>query len=141
MTIQATTKEDCTVHNSHSPRSHVNHLHHIRPKEYGGINRAENRVTVCATGHYNIHELLDALLAWETHYADKPFPYDIERYYTKDERKVAHEGFKRIKEDTHRDPKWQDKGKQEGSTSLATETEDAEADGEDGERWQQGEED
>lgn len=140
MTIQATTKEDCLVHNTHVPKSHVMHLHHIRPKEYGGINRADNREVICPTGHYNVHELLDALLAWDTHYPDKTFPYDILRHYSMRERALALEGFKRIKEDTHRDPKWQgDKGKQEAPTGIAQDSEVAEADGPDGQRRIEGE--
>lgn len=139
MTIQAMTKKECSIALGHRPRSLVNHIHHIRPKEYGGINRAENTVVLCPNHHYNTHEYLDALLAWDTHHAGQPFPAGIRRAYSKAERAIAEEGFKRIKEDTHRDPKWQGKGKQEAPSGVTTSAEVSEADGSHGQRWVEGE--
>lgn len=96
------TKEDCEVHTGrHSPRPHVNHIHHIRPKEYGGADKADNKRVACPTGHYNVHQYLDALIEWDKANPGKPMPYDYTRYFTKGERELAEEGFKRIKENTH----------------------------------------
>lgn len=54
-----TTREACQVHKEHSPRSHINHRHHIWPLGEGGPDTPRNRVIVCPTGHSNIHALLD----------------------------------------------------------------------------------
>lgn len=53
----------CEVHTRHSPRSLRIEVHHIQPRGMGGPDIASNRVSVCPTGHFNIHHVLDLLLA------------------------------------------------------------------------------
>lgn len=52
----------CQVHRSHSPRPLGLVVHHVQPRAMGGPDEPANRVTVCDTGHRNIHRLLDDLL-------------------------------------------------------------------------------
>lgn len=86
------TGQPCEVHNSHVPTSHVNEVHHIWPRGRGGPNVAENRVTVCATGHNNIHQLLNEMLA-----TNGNVPYSVQRMYAFKERELARLGYERIK--------------------------------------------
>jgi hypothetical protein len=58
----------CQVHKSHRPEPLLLHVHHIQPRGMGGADVAGNRVTVCPTGHFNIHTALAALVY------DKPVP-------------------------------------------------------------------
>lgn len=53
----------CAVHRTHSPEPLGVVVHHIQPRAMGGPDVETNRVTVCPTGHLNIHRLLDDLLA------------------------------------------------------------------------------
>ncbi|MGZ6836787.1 MAG: HNH endonuclease signature motif containing protein [Blastococcus sp.] len=53
---------DCQVHKSHRPEPLGQVVHHIQPRAMGGPDVDANRVTVCPTGHLNIHRLLDDLL-------------------------------------------------------------------------------
>jgi hypothetical protein len=85
------TDSPCTVHQTHYPRSHQNHIHHILPKENGGPTVSGNLVTVCPTGHYNIHKLLSMYLQTNGHPAG-----DELRRFTYGERGVALEGYNRI---------------------------------------------
>jgi HNH endonuclease len=85
------TESPCTVHRTHSPRSHTNHVHHIMPKEFGGPTLVGNLVVVCPTGHYNIHSLLDEYLKANGNPAG-----DVLRGYTYGERGTALEGYNRI---------------------------------------------
>lgn len=54
---------DCAVHRTHTPKPLGVVVHHVQPKAMGGPDVEANRVTVCPTGHLNIHRLLDDLLA------------------------------------------------------------------------------
>ena len=78
----------CIVHGYHRPNPSRTVHHHIHPQEYGGKTVPENLVWVCDTGHYNIHSLLDALLAGAT----------IEFKGTRLERKLAKQGYDAIQE-------------------------------------------
>lgn len=73
------------------PESHINHRHHIWPKGDGGPDIEDNIVVVCATGHYNIHDLLQ-------HYKMLmgKVPYNILRRYSMEERKYAELGYNRL---------------------------------------------
>lgn len=52
----------CVVHGYHYPNITVPDVHHIWPKEFGGPDIPSNKVTVCPTGHRNIHEYINASL-------------------------------------------------------------------------------
>ena len=52
----------CVVHGYHYPTPLRTVVHHVWPKEYGGPDIESNKVKVCDTGHYNIHELLWQLM-------------------------------------------------------------------------------
>lgn len=54
-----TTSETCTHHADHRPKTHVNEIHHVWPLGEGGPNIAANRTVICATGHNNVHALLN----------------------------------------------------------------------------------
>lgn len=85
------TSQPCEVHNQHKPNSHINHVHHIWPKGEGGPDIPENKVVICPTGHWNVHDLLQ-------HYKMLMgnVPYEIIRRYTTEERKYAELGWKRM---------------------------------------------
>lgn len=85
------TASPCQVHNSHTPHSHVNEVHHIWPKGDGGPNVASNRIVVCATGHNNIHKLIDELKA-----SKGEVPYAVLRQYSFKEREYAQLGYLRL---------------------------------------------
>lgn len=59
----AASRYPCKVHGYHWPRPSRSVKHHIWPQEYGGPTVPDNLVWTCDTGHYNIHALLDAMLA------------------------------------------------------------------------------
>jgi hypothetical protein len=86
-----TTRAPCQVHANHTPQSHINEVHHVWPLGDGGPNIPANKVTVCATGHNNIHDLLNKYRqaagdpGWETL-----------RHYTRQERVYAALGWQRI---------------------------------------------
>lgn len=88
--IRSTT-QPCQVHQKHMPASHINHRHHVYPQGEGGPNIEDNIIVVCATGHYNIHDLL-------SHYKMLmgKVPYSILRRYSLKEREYAELGYKRI---------------------------------------------
>jgi hypothetical protein len=52
------TSKPCEVHGEHRPKSHVNHYHHVWPLGEGGPDIPANKVVICPTGHYNVHEML-----------------------------------------------------------------------------------
>lgn len=56
----------CVVHGYHYPKPTRTVSHHIVPQEFGGPDVAENRVWVCDTGHYNIHEVIRLTLSGHT---------------------------------------------------------------------------
>lgn len=78
--------DHCVVHGYHWPTPLRTVRHHILPEAEGGKAVETNLVKTCDTGHYNIHDLLDLLLA------GKP----ILHLGTRREREIATEGYKRI---------------------------------------------
>jgi hypothetical protein len=48
----------CLCTKAHNPKPLVNHSHHILPREWGGPDTPDNRVSLCPTGHYVVHTLL-----------------------------------------------------------------------------------
>jgi hypothetical protein len=86
------TRAPCQVHNQHAPTTHINEVHHVWPLGAGGPDVPENKVTVCATGHNNIHDLLSK---WLKVGGDPG--WDVQRHYTRQERTLAQLGFERIK--------------------------------------------
>jgi hypothetical protein len=52
----------CHVHGSHRPAPLLLHVHHVQPLGMGGPDVETNKVTVCPTGHFNIHTVLAALV-------------------------------------------------------------------------------
>lgn len=52
----------CQVHGYHWPPPLRVVVHHIQPLAMNGPDTPANRVTVCDTGHYDIHRCLDDLL-------------------------------------------------------------------------------
>jgi hypothetical protein len=86
------TSQPCQVHKRHSPPTHVNEIHHIWPLGNDGPNVLGNKVTVCATGHNSIHQLLAEWLRLDA----KP-SWLFRRRYTSGERMLAQLGYERIK--------------------------------------------
>lgn len=86
-----TTSTPCEVHREHTPRPHVNHVHHVWPRGQGGPDVPENKVVICPSGHYNTHRLLDELIACrgEVRYA-------VLKQFAKGERELAQTGYDRI---------------------------------------------
>lgn len=72
------------MHNTHRPGVVTTHDHHIQPHAMGGTSDADNMVTICPTGHYNVHAAMAALVF------DKPVPR-----VTKEELRLAQLGFDR----------------------------------------------
>lgn len=87
-----TTSQPCQVHGKHIPASHVNHFHHVWPLGEGGPDVPENKVTVCPTGHYNIHDLLR-----EYKVRRGQVPYNVLRRYSFKEREIAQLGWDRMR--------------------------------------------
>lgn len=58
---ESVSQEDkpCVLHTDHSPITVVNELHHVFPMEFQndvwGEVRDNTRISVCSTGHNNIH--------------------------------------------------------------------------------------
>lgn len=85
------TSAPCALHVEHLPSTHVNEIHHIWPRGDGGPNVAANRIVICATGHNNIHALLN-----EYRIAGGRPRYSIARRFTKSERELAQLGWERM---------------------------------------------
>lgn len=85
------TSQPCEIHKKHVPETHINHVHHIWPVGEGGPDITDNKVVVCPTGHYSIHDLLNQykMLMGRV-------PYTILRRYSIEERKYAALGYDRI---------------------------------------------
>lgn len=86
-----TTTQPCQLHTRHIPESHINHRHHVWPKGDGGPDVSDNIVVVCATGHYNIHDLLAHFKMLMGN-----VPYTILRRYSQEERRLAKLGYDRL---------------------------------------------
>lgn len=50
---------DCYLHQTHSPEPLNTAIHHVVPKSWGGTDIAANKVTICPTGHENVHTVLN----------------------------------------------------------------------------------
>lgn len=68
------------------------HTHHVWPTGRGGPDSPDNRVTVCANGHYSVHALLDLLLKQRS--AGVPWP--VRRRYGRKVRAMAARGYEAI---------------------------------------------
>jgi hypothetical protein len=89
------TSAPCQVHQSHTPKPHINEIHHIWPKGDGGPDIAANRLVICATGHNNVHALIDLYRRlWKDGRATPTFG-DLSRWGLS-EQKVAKMGWDRI---------------------------------------------
>lgn len=53
--------DQCALHHVHRPRNLALHRHHVWPLGMEGPNEAWNKITVCPTGHTNIHLILKML--------------------------------------------------------------------------------
>jgi hypothetical protein len=85
------TAKPCEVHTKHVPTTHVQARHHIWPKSEGGPTVEDNLVIVCATGHYNIHQLLRIFIA-----NNGKVPYGTLKPYSRQERALAKLGWQRL---------------------------------------------
>jgi hypothetical protein len=52
----------CVLHAYHAPRPILNHRHHVVPLSWGGVGGTWE--SVCPTGHENVHEVLNYMLAY-----------------------------------------------------------------------------
>jgi len=53
----------CVLHKQHgSAEPLAEEVHHIWPRAMGGPDIKENRVSICPTGHTNVHRLIHLLL-------------------------------------------------------------------------------
>lgn len=86
-----TTVQPCQLHKQHIPETHINHRHHVWPLGEGGPDIEDNIVVSCATGHMNVHRLLQE---YKIHMGN--VPYAILRIYSFNERKYAELGYKRM---------------------------------------------
>lgn len=75
-------KRECLVHGSHRPEVITPHDHHIQPLGMGGPDVATNIVTICPTGHGNVHAALAAIV----------FGHEMPKV-TRRERELAQAGF------------------------------------------------
>jgi hypothetical protein len=91
------TTAPCVVHKQHTPKSHINEIHHVWPKGDGGPDIPQNRIVVCATGHNNIHALIDLYRkAWKDGQREPTF---LElSHWGASEQKVAALGWQRIQQ-------------------------------------------
>lgn len=85
-----TTLASCVLHRDHVPATHINEIHHVWPKGDGGPDIPENRIVVCATGHNNIHKLINEFKSYEGR-----VPYTVLRTYSFEERRYAKLGWAR----------------------------------------------
>ena len=65
----------------------VFHMHHVWPREYRGPNTKDNLIKICPNAHYDIHDLLDRMLAGK--------PYNLKEYGP-NIRKYALRGYKEV---------------------------------------------
>lgn len=54
--------DGCDMHGYHRPKPLRIEIHHIQPLGMAGPNVAANKVSICPSGHFNVHRLLDDLL-------------------------------------------------------------------------------
>jgi len=56
----------CALHRYHSPIPVSHDLHHVIPRSMGGPDTAANIVSVCPTGHRNVHVCITRMLRDES---------------------------------------------------------------------------
>ncbi len=89
--------QSCKCSLNHQPGTLELVIHHVWPKGDGGPDDPANEVFICPTTHYNIHELLRAMVKEDRQISLYEFS---ERYDTAISRyayKLAALGFRRIK--------------------------------------------
>lgn len=79
----------CEVHAVHAPWHSDVHVHHIWPLGMGGPDSRANTVSICPTGHTNVHALLR--LAFRYGGVDA-VPWEHRRRFHFDERHLARLG-------------------------------------------------
>lgn len=84
---------DCQVHRRHSPHVAEPDLHHIWPKGQGGPDVPANRVSICPTGHRNVHELLRLAFKYG---GVELVPWEQRRLWPPAERRLARMGHRAI---------------------------------------------
>lgn len=82
--------EQCAVH-THRELVPL-HVHHVWPSGHGGPDIPDNRVTVCANGHYSIHALLDWWLK-----TGGDVPWRVRIRYGRKVRALAVRGYESIR--------------------------------------------
>lgn len=86
-----TTVQPCQLHTKHIPETHINQRHHVWPLSEGGPDIEDNVVVACATGHANIHDMINQL---RMHMG--VLPYSVLRRYAFKERQLAQLGYARL---------------------------------------------
>lgn len=86
---RATHAPPCQVHGDHRPRVGDVEVHHIWPKGMGGPDVPGNKVSICPTGHTNVHMLLRE---WVRLGAEPP--WEVRQRYHPAERDLAERGFR-----------------------------------------------
>lgn len=67
-------------------------VHHVFPLGYGGLNRAGNRVPLCANGHGSVHYLLELMVKA----SGGRVPWTVRRRYGRRVRQLAQRGYDEI---------------------------------------------
>jgi hypothetical protein len=83
----------CWLHKSHSPIPHLLDAHHITPKSwYVAAGRAidTRTLTICPTGHSNVHTFIDLLVAHAG-----TVPWTLAKHIGLEERVLATLGYAR----------------------------------------------
>lgn len=78
----------CQIHRYHSPHVAETEIHHVVPLAWGGPADAANQVSLCPTGHRNVHELLGEFSAF-----GGPPPWEVLRAFSAAERELARRGW------------------------------------------------
>jgi hypothetical protein len=78
----------CQIHRYHSPHVVDTDVHHIVPLSWGGPNIPSNKVSICPTGHRNVHELLREY----AEFGGTP-PWEIRCRFSVAERELAQRGW------------------------------------------------
>lgn len=90
---------DCAVH-KHRETVPME-KHHIWPIGMGGLDVPENRVVVCANGHYSIHEYMRQLILKG---GESGIPWTQRRLFGKKVRKFAVDGWEQAGAPRHTSP-------------------------------------
>lgn len=81
----------CTVHAIHAPRVNDVEIHHIHPLSHGGPDIPSNKISLCGTGHNNVHALLRQWLKM----GGEP-PWTVRQQFHPAERDLARLGYMMI---------------------------------------------